>query len=248
MNPIREPFWGRPARAERSHALFLSLLVAAWFVAIYAGADWITAQHDFRVRVHLNAELAMPFVPAAVAGYLSIYGLFAMPAFVLRTRRQLQALAATLAIVILCAVPFFLLLPAQSAFSPPGEMGAWTPLVRFAKFVALTNNLLPSLHVAMATVLVLVYARRAGPLGKGLFALWWTVIAGSTLLLHQHYLLDVLTGLLLGWAGVRGVYDRWTREDAASREWNSSSQPVQASSAAGLIAPTLCPRARQRRS
>jgi membrane-associated phospholipid phosphatase len=56
---------------------------------------------------------------------------------------------------------------------------------------------------------VTVYARRAGLPGKMLLWLWAGVIAASTLLLHQHYLLDVLTGAALGWAGARAVYDRW---------------------------------------
>jgi membrane-associated phospholipid phosphatase len=88
-------------------------------------------------------------------------------------------------------------------------MGAWEGSVRFFKWLALAHNLVPSLHVALSVVCVAVYARRAGLPGKMLLWLWAGVIAASTLLLHQHYLLDVLTGAALGWAGVRAVYDRW---------------------------------------
>ncbi len=136
--------------ATAVHVLSLSLLVGAWFELIYGGADWLTSRHGFRLRIHLDAELAMPFVPAAVLGYLSIYGLFAMPAFVLRTSRDLRALSAMLAVVILCAGIGFLLVPAEAAFPPASEMGTWAPLVRFAKVVALTNNYIPSLHVALS--------------------------------------------------------------------------------------------------
>jgi membrane-associated phospholipid phosphatase len=208
MSKQREPFWHWPGWRRLALVLCLSLLVGAWFELIYGGADWLTSRHDFRVRVHLGAELDMPFVPAAVLGYLSIYCLFAMPVFVLRTSRELCALAAMLVVVILCAGIGFLLVPAEAAFPPAGEMGRWAPLVRFAKTVALTNNFIPSLHVALSVALVVVFARRAGPLGKALLTLWGSVIALSTPLLHQHYLLDVVTGAVLGWAGVYCIYDR----------------------------------------
>jgi membrane-associated phospholipid phosphatase len=83
--------------------------------------------------------------------------------------------------------------------------------VRFVKWVARPHNLLPSLHVALSVVCVHVYARHAGTAGKALLWLWAGAVAASTLLLHQHYLLDVLSGAALGWAGVRGVYDRWAK-------------------------------------
>ncbi len=202
-------FWHWPGWGRLAYTLFLGLAVGLWFALIYGGADWITAQHSYRVRVHLDAELQMPFVPAAVVGYLSANLLFWSPAFILRNRRELHALAVTLAVVILVAGCCFLLVPAEVAFPPPGAMGAWTGLVQLAKAVALENNLVPSLHVALSVVCVAVYARQATPLGRGLLWLWAAGIAVSTLLLHQHYLLDVATGFILGLLGVRLVYDRW---------------------------------------
>jgi membrane-associated phospholipid phosphatase len=202
------PFWHRPDRGLLLHYLRLAAAVGAWFTLVYVGADWLTARHGWRVRVHLELEQQTPFVPAALLGYASEYVLFALPPFVLRTRRELDALAAALAAVMLCAGVVFLLVPAAPAFPPPAEMGAWEGPVRFVKWVARPHNLLPSLHVALGVVCVSAYARRAGPAGKALLWLWAAVIAGSTLLLHQHYLLDVLTGAALGWAGARGVYDR----------------------------------------
>jgi membrane-associated phospholipid phosphatase len=205
----RPPFWQRPDRGLLLHYLRLGAALGAWFTVLYVGADWLTARHGWRVRVHLDLERQTPFVPAALPGYVSEYLLFALPPFVLRTRRELDALAATMAAVMLAAGVVFLLVPAAPAFPPPADMGAWGPPVRFIKWVALAHNLLPSLHVALSVVCVFVYARRAAAAGKALLWLWAAVIAASTLFLHQHYLLDVLTGAALGWAGVRGVYDRW---------------------------------------
>jgi membrane-associated phospholipid phosphatase len=207
----REPFWHWPGWGQLGYAVLLALGVFLWFIAIFHGTNYLTDLRSYRVRVHLDFECAMPFVPQAVVVYLSMNLLYVLAPFALPTRRQLNALAATVAAVTLVGGLCFLVFPARAAFPPPGEMRAWTGPVRFAKEIALRNNLVPSLHVGLAVVCVTVYAERARWLGKVLLWTWAVAIAASTLLLHQHYLLDVITGFLLGWAGVRLVYDRWTR-------------------------------------
>lgn len=203
------PFWHLPDRHHLGHFLLLSLVVGAWGALVYGGTDWIIAQHAYRVRVHLDAELATPFVPASVLGYMAMYPLFWAAPFVLHTGRELRVLAATLCVVIGVAGVCFLLLPAEPAFPPTPDCGPWDGLVRLAKQIALTYNLVPSLHVTLSVVCVAVYSLYAGALGRTVLWLWAAVIAISTLLLHQHYIIDVVTGLLLGCAGVRWVYCRW---------------------------------------
>jgi membrane-associated phospholipid phosphatase len=219
MSERRATFWHWPGWGQFGYCLLLGLALGLWFEVIYAGANYITSLHDYRVRVHFDAELGVPFVPASVLGYDSIYLLFLLPAFVLRTRRELQALSRTLASVMFVAGIFFLAIPAQAAFPPPGEMGAWTELVQFTKWIALTHNYVPSLHVAMTVVCVQICARQAPPFGRAALWLWAVGIGLSTMLLHQHYLIDVVSGFALGMAGVWLVYDRFAAPgaDLASR-------------------------------
>jgi membrane-associated phospholipid phosphatase len=207
--PPGQPFFHWPGWGQLRYVIWLSLAVGAWFCVVYYGAEAITSLHRYRIRIHLDAELRMPFVPAAVLGYMSLYLPLWMAGFVLRTRLEVRALAVTLSAVILVAGVCFLLLPVENAFPPPpDDMGIWTGLVRSAKLIALEHNLLPSLHVALSVVCLSIYARQARPAGRALLWLWAAAIGLSTLLLHQHYLLDVATGLALGLAGVRLVYDR----------------------------------------
>ena len=120
--------------------------------------------------------------------------------------RGVLALAWALAAATLMAGIGFLLVPAQAAFPPQGDLGVWEKPVRLAKWVALENNLVPSLHVALTVVCVAVYAARAPVAGKVLLWLWALGVGASTLLLHQHYLLDVATGFAVGLAGYAFVY------------------------------------------
>jgi membrane-associated phospholipid phosphatase len=204
-------FWGWPGWRHLGLTLALGAGLNLWWVLTYGGADYVARLHSYRVRLHLDAELRVPFVSATVLGYLSVYPLLWTAPFVLRRRRELVAYALALASTTFVAGICFLLLPADSCFPTPQEMGPWEDLVRFAKEVALEHNWAPSLHVGLCVVCVLLYARRAPRWGAGLLWAWSVVVAVSTVLLHQHYLIDVLTGYLLAWATVRLVYDRLTQ-------------------------------------
>ena len=72
--------------------------------------------------------------------------------------------------------------------------------------MALRHNYLPSLHVAFTVIAASSYASRAHTLGRILLGVWSAAILVSTLLTHQHYLLDVVTGSLLGWLAMRWIY------------------------------------------
>jgi membrane-associated phospholipid phosphatase len=233
MNRSRPRFWRWPGWSHIGYAALLGSAVSVWFAFVYGGADLLTANRSFRVRLYFDAEMAWPFVPAAVLIYLSIYLLCLSAPFILPTRQELRSLAWTIAAVIAFAGICFLLLPAEVAFPEPSEMGVWTPFVRFAKTVALTHNLAPSLHVGMTVVFIAVYSRRAASVGKSLFWLWAVAMGVSTLLLHQHYVVDVVWGFLLGLAGVRCVYDRGVRGHS---EMVYETQPTNRSSCPGQSA------------
>jgi membrane-associated phospholipid phosphatase len=224
--PLSEPFCTWPGWRHLGHAGLLGLATGAWFEIIYGGADLLAAQHSYRVRLYFDAELSMPFVPAAVLLYMSLYLLFWAAPFILRARRELTALAAALAAVTLFAGLCFIVFPAECVFPGADEAGVWTGLVGFAKGLALRYNLMPSLHVALAVVCIAVFAARAPRAGKVLLWIWALGICASTLLLHQHYLVDVLTGFALGLAGVRWVYGPWTARIPRASRSRGAALPV----------------------
>jgi membrane-associated phospholipid phosphatase len=207
---VKEPFLAWPGRAHLVYAGLLSLANTLWFLAVYGGADWLTAHRSLRVPVHLAAELGIPFVPWMTIFYMSLYGLFVLAPFVLRTRRELAAAVATMAVAIGASGLLFLLFPAQLAFAPAREdqLGAWAGIYHVADDLNLTHNLLPSLHVAFAVICVSIFAPRAPRSLRILLWLWAALIAASTVLTHQHHVLDVIAGWLLAIVCVRTVFRR----------------------------------------
>jgi membrane-associated phospholipid phosphatase len=212
------PLLAWPGWAHIRYATLLSIANTLWFVFVYGGMDALTARRSFRVPVHFQGELAIPFVPAMTLFYISIYLLFWMAPFVLRTRREFQALVITLAIAIFCGGIGFLLFPADLAFAQPREedLGIWSAMFHFADKLNLTYNLLPSLHVAFAVICVAIFSARAPVVGKVFLWFWAAMVAASTVLIHQHHLLDVATGWLLALVCVRFIFDRVASNSTSS--------------------------------
>ena len=200
-----DSFLAWPGWAHLRYAGLLSLANAIWFVIVYSGADLLTARRGFRLPVHFTAELRIPFVPAMTVFYMSLYLLFLMAPFILRTRREFRAAVLAMASAIFVSGIAFLLFPAELAFAPPaeGDLGIWAGLYHVADRLNLTYNLLPSLHVAFAVVCVAFFSPHAPRPVKALLWLWAALIAASTVLIHQHHVLDVVAGWLLALVIVR---------------------------------------------
>jgi membrane-associated phospholipid phosphatase len=201
-------FFHWPGLRQLGYALLLSAAEMALFILCYGGADWFAGRHQWRVAVHCPLDLAMPLWPPAIFFYVSLNPLLWMAPFVLRTTRELKAMAASLAVATVVAAFVFVALPAKEVFSTaePYQLGIWAPWFDTARAMALRNNYLPSLHVAFTTICAAAYADHASPLGRILLWSWAGAIMASTLLTHQHYLADVATGFVLGLLAIHWIY------------------------------------------
>jgi membrane-associated phospholipid phosphatase len=205
-----EPFLAWPGWPHLFYAWALSLINGIWFMLVFGGCDFITAHRTLRVPVHFAAELKIPFIPAMTVVYMSIYLLFLAGPFILRTRREFRAMIATLATMIGIAGIGFLLIPGQLAFPPPREqdLGIWAGMFHLADRLNLDYDLVPSLHVALSVACISAFDTHTGAAGKTLLWIWAALIALSTLLTHQHHVIDVVTGWFLSILCVRLIYCR----------------------------------------
>ena len=190
-----------------------------WFVLVYGGADWLTGMHDFRIRLHMSFELGIPFVPSMILFYNSMHVAYAIAPFILRSRTEMHAMALTWVVITLVAGVVFLLLPSEDAFPTPTDaaLGIWRGMFRLADHANLRFNSCPSMHVAWGIACVDAYARYANRFETLLLRLWGGGIFASTLLLHQHHIIDAIGGTLLGLVGSRMLYprllDRFAKSD-----------------------------------
>jgi PAP2 superfamily len=223
MNPAyaeRAPLMAWPGWRHIGWFLVIWAAVAGEFAGVFAGGDFITAHRHTRLHLYLQSELAIPLVPAMVVAYMSIYLIFLPAPLILRSRRELNALAMALAKVIVIAGIGFLALPAQLGFpSTPTEVAGldpasahcWGSWLLLADRLNLDYDLIPSLHVALFVACASVYAVRAGVIMRVILAVWAAMVAASTVLTHQHQVIDVIAGVALGAWGAGEAHKRQGR-------------------------------------
>ena len=191
-----------PRWQQLKHFSLVASFVSCWFVLIYGTCDWVTSLHTYRLKLGFDWESRIPFYPPASLAYMSIYPLFLLIPFVIQTRRNLNLLAVSLVSLIGCSGLGFLFLPAYP-ISHASVHGFWGEVFHIADAINLNHNHLPSLHVGLAVACVSAMSRHTSPLAGMFLWIWAAAVAASTLLLRQHYLVDVVTGWCLALICVR---------------------------------------------
>jgi membrane-associated phospholipid phosphatase len=188
--------------------LRLAAPVGALFALVYFGSNWITARRPDNYQLYFDWELAIPFLPGMIYAYASIVVLVLLPALTL-TRNQLRKLTRAIVITLLVAALIYLLLPADLGFQRPARVPGYDTVYQALYALEMPHNLLPSLHIACATLLIAAIRNNSASrwIRLGL-VLWGVVICASVVLVHQHHVLDVASGLLLGLGTYRLVYLR----------------------------------------
>lgn len=206
-------FLAWPGRRHLLYAMGLSLANLVWFEIVFVACDAITRARTWRVPIHTALDLKIPFMPSMTVVYLSMDVLLLAGPFILRTKQEFRAAVAMLAVAIGIAGVCFVLIPADLAYPPvvESELGMWAAAYHLADAVNLTYNLVPSLHVALTVACVAAFTERARAVTRALMWLWAAAIAASTLLTHQHHIIDVVAGWLLGLACFHLVYRPLTR-------------------------------------
>ena len=184
-----------PARAS-TFALWGSLVGIAFF-SIYPTTNWLTALSSKHYSLFLEDELRLPFVPEFIWLYLSMYGLFILPPFFLDPV-ELKRLAKELISSTCVSGITFLLLPAKLGFPrmlPDDEF--YRSIFQGLFLVDQPHNLVPSLHVIYSTTISLALIARSSSTIRAMLFAWLALIVTSTVLVHQHHLLDVVAGVIL---------------------------------------------------
>ena len=184
----------KPSRAfAAANSAALSLL----FIVVYGGCSWITAHRSDVGTWYYHWERFIPFVPLMIVPYMSIDLFFVVGPFLCRSRSELSVLAQRITFAILVAGVFFLLVPLHLAVARPQASGWTGAIFGFLHAFDQPYNLVPSLHIALRTILAALYARHSKGVVRLASHVWFSLIGFSTLLTYQHHFVDVVTGFIL---------------------------------------------------
>jgi len=212
LRPV-EPLVAWPGIASLRFSLPLSYLFSKIFFSVYGGASLLAKLRGARPDFHFSWELELPFVPSLAIVYLTVPLLLLLTPFILRTWKNFTPFFLTLTVETLVAGVFFLLLPMAQAYPKRVASGFGSTIFHLADRMNLDYNEFPSLHIAFAVTAAIIFGRRCGWLGRTLFFLWALGVAVSTLFLHEHHILDLAGGIVLGLVSVATVFPRASREE-----------------------------------
>lgn len=168
------------------------------FGVFYPLVNWLTGLRASTFSLYLDGEMFIPFLPEWIWIYLSINLLFMLPPLFMRAS-DMPLLGRRMLAATVCGCVIFLLLPARLGFERVVPDDGLYRSVFVGLFQADgPHNLAPSLHVTYASLCILSFqVATRGWLARVAWGLWLASIMASTVLVHQHHLLDVVSGLLL---------------------------------------------------
>lgn len=180
---------------------------AALFVAMCT-AYYLVGHIPFRSITTLAPtaiDRAVPFSVRWTGVYISLYLLLPF-AWLIPTRTMLWRYASGMLLMCAVACTTFVLFPIAG---PRPAVAPANALYSFVLMLDNSLNCLPSLHVSlvvytMGFLMISIMGRLRRPMLL-VFCIWSLLIIYSTLATKQHYVVDVVSGALLGWLSFLAV-------------------------------------------
>ncbi|WEE76942.1 hypothetical protein LZ683_22800 [Comamonas testosteroni] len=187
--------------ARQRGFVFWAIWVNIATYAIYPTANWLASLRDQRYDFITRWDAMIPLVPEFIFVYFSFFPFLALP-FWLVGQPGTAALGKRQVLGTLICGLIFVLFPANLAFERAiPEFEPYRSIFATMFFVDKPHNLLPSLHIVYTALTCLAICQAQWQRGRRglclLIALWSAAICASTMLVHQHHVLDVVTALML---------------------------------------------------
>jgi membrane-associated phospholipid phosphatase len=152
-----------------------------------------------RIKSSIALDELIPFIPDFIIVYLSTYVFGILPFFLISGTSLF--ISTTMGYVIIATVSstIHVLYPSQvQRYEIPEDKRISRWLISWFQRICRPYGNFPSTHVAFSVMSVSTGFIVGGPVFGGIFLTWAGMIALSTLVTKQHYLLDIVVGSALG--------------------------------------------------
>lgn len=178
-------------------AALTSAVLGASFILVYGLGNYLATKSSHVGTWRYDWERHIPLVPWLIVPYMSIDLFFVAAPFLCQTREERMTLAKRITFAIAVAGTFFIAMPLKLAEDRPIVTGTFGPIFEFLHGFDAPHNLLPSLHITLRTILADTFARHTARHWRIASAIWFSLIGFSTVLVHQHHVVDVIGGFML---------------------------------------------------
>ena len=185
------------------------LIGALTCTGIYLGTNEIAAQQTSFYQLYFEFEREIPMVPWMIHVYNSFHVLLLLNFLIIKNPLKIRAIAISLIASSAIAALFFLKFPAELGFSRTENMMGYEFWYDALHWLDHPHNLVPSLHITFSALSTYVISTEINSrVLKSLFLVWFLLICSSIVLVHQHHLIDIFTGLLLAVIVKFSLYDK----------------------------------------
>lgn len=193
MKPLKQPL--EPFNQRFKVAINWGALISLVFFICYPLTNYLTSYRQHTWGLYLPPELNIPFIPQFVWFYLALYPLLILPLFFLNSN-EIKKLSKRLIVSTLLACIIFMILPCHLGFERTLPIQShYRALFLFLFNIDYPHNLVPSLHVMYSALIIFTLDKQVTPILQLLLYCLLLGIICSTVLIHQHHLLDVISGL-----------------------------------------------------
>lgn len=188
----------------------LGVMIAGMLIfdLLYMPINYFNSGREFHYQLFTQWELNIPLWDWMILFYVSAYILPLFPYFKLSFKEHVL-LAKTVALSGVIGGIVFLIWPTALGWERNlAEISPFfQPLFKLLWKLDYPHNLVPSLHVDMCFLLVFPAIRNYKHWQNKVGAIcWFTGICASILLVHQHHILDLFTGLILAYLSYQFYY------------------------------------------
>ena len=185
------------------------LIAALTCSGIYLGTNEIAAQRTSFYQLYFEFERDIPMVPWMIHIYNSFHVLLLLNFLILKNPLKIRAIAISLIASSAIASVFFLLFPAELGFSRTENMVGYEFWYDALHWIDHPHNLVPSLHITFSALSAYVISTEIrSNILKSIFLTWFLLICSSIVLVHQHHLIDIVSGFLLAVLVKFAIYDK----------------------------------------
>ena len=195
---------------ERLKAMvFWGGICVLFCLTVYLGTNEIASNMERHYGMYFDFEKDIPLVPWMIYIYASFHLLLALNFFIIKDPKVIKAFTISLMASSFIAALVFLSFPGELGFSRVDGTAGYEAMYSFLHEIDHPYNLYPSLHITFSvlTAFAMVDQTRSKLFHWFLFS-WVFLICCSVVLVHQHHLFDILTGLVLSFIVIKYVYRR----------------------------------------
>ncbi len=185
------------ALSQKTTKFFWFFGVNVYMATSYLLVNWLNASRTHYYDVELPFESQIPFIPFFILGYSMVYLSASLLYFILSNYDYYIRTVRAFFLLTTIHLVIFILIPVKMLSRPviPAGGGLLDQLTTLYYWVDMPQNCFPSLHVAftfLATCAVWNYNKK----WRIPYLLATLIVSVSVLLVKQHYILDIVGGLI----------------------------------------------------